>query len=208
MESHHRQQISFISSGKGTPPNTAGRNMKRTAKNSSHKQFAVQSGRYAGPAEENPSEWTRTSVRVPILRGQTMYESSDGCAPPSHGMKRDIINIMVQQGLKIIPNAITRVRDIIKVVTSTPSRLQIFNSIVDKSGLKTKSGMNMDVPHRWNATYDMLHEALEYKVALKKYAVEQYHVGPTELEWQKAESLHSFLRAFSEARKAFSTDTI
>jgi hypothetical protein len=72
--------------------------------------------------------------------------------------------------------------------------------------LKTKSGMNMDVPHRWNATYDMLHEALEYKVALNKYAVEQYHVGPTELEWQKAESLHSFLRAFSEARKAFSTD--
>jgi hypothetical protein len=35
----------------------------------------------------------------------------------------------------------------------------------------------------------MLHEALEYKVALNRYAVEQYHVGPTELEWQKAESL-------------------
>jgi hypothetical protein len=52
-----------------------------------------------------------------------------------------VLNIMVQQGLKIIPNAITRVRDIIKVVTSTPSGLQIFNSIVEKSGLKTKSGM-------------------------------------------------------------------
>jgi hypothetical protein len=42
--------------------------------------------------------------------------------------------------------------------------------------------MTMDVPHRWNATYDVLHEALEYKVVLNKYVVEQYHVAPRELE--------------------------
>ena len=122
------------------------------------------------------------------------------------GCAAHVLNIMVQQGLKIISNAIVRVQDIIKVVTSTPSRLQMFNSIVEKSGLRTKSGMTMDVPHRWNSTYDMLHEALEYKVALNRYAVEQYHVAPTELEWQKAESLHGFLQAFSEATKAFSAD--
>jgi len=34
-----------------------------------------------------------------------------------------VLNIMVQSGLKVIPNAVGRVRDIIKVVISTPSRL-------------------------------------------------------------------------------------
>lgn len=64
----------------------------------------------------------------------------------------------------------------------------------------------MDVPHRWNATYVMLHEALEYKVALNIYATEQYHPSPTEVEWDKVECLHSFLQSFSEATKAFSAD--
>jgi hypothetical protein len=39
--------------------------------------------------------------------------------------------------------------------------------------------MTMDVPYRWNATYDMLHEALEYKVALNMYSAEHYHACST-----------------------------
>lgn len=77
-----------------------------------------------------------------------------------------VLNIMVQDGLKVVVHAIGRVRDIVKTVTSSPSRMQIFNSVVERLGLKTKSGLVLDVPHRWNATYDMIHEALEYKIAL------------------------------------------
>jgi len=117
-----------------------------------------------------------------------------------------VLNIMVQAGLQVIPNAVGRVRDIIKVVTSTPSRLQTFNSIVQALGLKGKSGLVLDVPHRWNATYDMLNEALKYKAALNRFAAEQYQDVPSELDWQKAESLHEFLEQFSEATKAFSAD--
>ena len=47
-----------------------------------------------------------------------------------------VLNIMVQAGLQVIPNAVGRVRDIIKVVTSTPSRVQTFNSVVQALGLK------------------------------------------------------------------------
>lgn len=117
-----------------------------------------------------------------------------------------VLNIMVQAGVKVISNAIGRVRDIVKVITSTPSRMQIFNTIVQNLGLKAKSGLILDVPHRWNATYDMLHDALKYKVALNRYAVEQHHQVPSQDEWAKVKALHGFLQQFSEATKAFFAD--
>jgi len=117
-----------------------------------------------------------------------------------------VLNIMVQAGLQVIPNAIKRIRDIIKVATSTPSRLQTFNSIVQTLGLGGKSGLVLDVPHRWNATYDMLHEALKYKAALNRFAAEQFQDCPSEVEWQDAAWLHEFLEQFSDATKAFSAD--
>ncbi|CAN6252694.1 unnamed protein product [Urochloa humidicola] len=113
---------------------------------------------------------------------------------------------MVQAGLKVIPNAVGSIRDIIKVVTSSPSRMQIFNAIVQSLGLKSKSGLVLDVPHRWNATYDMLNEALKYKAALNRFAEEHHYQAPSEDEWSKAEALHGFLQEFSDATKAFSAD--
>jgi hypothetical protein len=103
-----------------------------------------------------------------------------------------VLNIMVQAGLKFIPHAIGSVRDIIKVITSSPSRMQTFNSIVQSLGLKSKSGLVLDVPHHWNATYDMLHESLKYKAALNRFAEEQHYQAPSEEEWDKAEALHGF----------------
>lgn len=117
-----------------------------------------------------------------------------------------VLNIMVQAGLQVIPNAIKRIRDIIKVATSTPSRLQTFNSVVQTLGLRGKSGLVLDVPHRWNSTYDMLYEALKYKAALNRFAAEQFQDCPSELDWQDAAWLHEFLEQFSDATKAFSAD--
>jgi len=113
---------------------------------------------------------------------------------------------MVHSCLKVILNAIHRVRDNIKVVTLTPSRMQAFNTIVQTSGLKAKSGLILDIPHCWNSTYDMLNEALKYKVALNRYAAEQYHEAPSDYEWANVEALHGFLQKFSEATKVFSAD--
>jgi hypothetical protein len=103
------------------------------------------------------------------------------------------LNIMVQTGLKVSPNAVERMGTLSRSVTSTPSRLQIFNSIVQTLGPRSKSGLILDVPHRWNATYNMLNEALNYKVALNRHAVEQHHEFPTKEDWLKVEALHGFL---------------
>ncbi|CAL5076589.1 unnamed protein product [Urochloa decumbens] len=93
-----------------------------------------------------------------------------------------VLNIMVQAGLKI------------------------FNAIVQSLGLKSKSGLVLDVPHRWNSTYDMLNEALKYKAALNRFAEEHHYQAPSEDEWSKADALHGFLQEFSDATKAFSAD--
>lgn len=52
----------------------------------------------------------------------------------------------------------------------------------------------------------MLTEALKYKAALNRYAVEQRHECPSEEDWAKAEALHGFLQEFSDATKMFSAD--
>ncbi|KAB8109673.1 hypothetical protein EE612_046023, partial [Oryza sativa] len=117
-----------------------------------------------------------------------------------------ILNIMVQNGTRLITSAIANVRDIVKTITSIPSPMQIFNSVVQRMGLKTKSRLVVDVPHRWNATYDMIHDSLAYKAAINIYATEQHHETPSDSDWGKAESLHGFLQAFSDATKTFSTD--
>ena len=52
----------------------------------------------------------------------------------------------------------------------------------------------------------MLHEALKYKAALNRFAVEQFQDCPSELDWQGAAWLHEFLEQFSDATKAFSAD--
>jgi hypothetical protein len=75
----------------------------------------------------------------------------------------------------VILNAVGRIQDIIKVITFTPSRMQTFNSSAQALGLKSNSGLVLDV-HRWNSTFGMLNEALKYKVALNRYAIEQYLV--------------------------------
>lgn len=58
------------------------------------------------------------------------------------------LNIMVQTGLKVSPNTVERMGTLSRSVTSTPSRLQIYNSIVQTLGPRSKSGLILDVPHR------------------------------------------------------------
>lgn len=59
----------------------------------------------------------------------------------------------------------------------------------------------LDVPHRWNATYDMLTSALPYKRAFKALAREEpnYKHLPSDNEWGMARKLCSMLIVFHKA---------
>ena len=75
-----------------------------------------------------------------------------------------ILNILVQDGMSIIHDAIRKLCELLKHIVSSPSRIQAFNQIVVGVGLPTKHGIALDIPKQWNSTYKMVRETLKYIV--------------------------------------------
>jgi hypothetical protein len=115
-----------------------------------------------------------------------------------------ILNILVQDGMLVIHTAIRKLRELLKHIDSSLSRLQVFNSLANGMGLASKSGIYLDIPTRWNSTFKMLRDALKYKVVLNSYAPKYHEPPPTEEEWKKATAVCEFLKAFEELTLAVS----
>jgi hypothetical protein len=94
-----------------------------------------------------------------------------------------ILNIIVQDGIGIAQKAIELIRDLIRHMNSTPSRIQAFNELAKRAGLPSKDGLLLDIPIRWNSTHDMIIEAIKYKVVFKRYVDAQLEPSPTDAEW-------------------------
>jgi hypothetical protein len=108
-----------------------------------------------------------------------------------------ILNLIVQDGMSTI-------RDVTKHISSSSSRLQNFNTIPHQFNLTPKRGFSLDVSTRWNSTYDMLEEAVEYKDALTHYANQHNIQVPTLDQWNLAHRVCKFLKNFSDTTKVFS----
>jgi hypothetical protein len=93
-----------------------------------------------------------------------------------------ILNILVQDRMKIAGPTIELIRDLVRHVNSSPSRIQAFNEIAERECFPTKAGLVLDIPSRWNSTHGMILEAVEYKIVLKRYATSQQQPFPTENE--------------------------
>ena len=81
-----------------------------------------------------------------------------------------ILNILVQDVMRIIHEGIKKIRELLKHIDSSPSRIQAFNQNAMVNGLPTKRGIALDIPNHWNSTFKMVREALTYKVVLNSYA--------------------------------------
>lgn len=111
-----------------------------------------------------------------------------------------ILNILVQDGLVHVKEAIKKIRDLYRHIETSPSRLQTFNAMADLNGLPKKAGLTLDLPRRWNSIFDMINEAHPYKVVLNSYANQTKEVpAPTEEEWAAAMSIGKVLKALEEA---------
>ena len=106
-----------------------------------------------------------------------------------------ILNLIVQDGLKVIGDSLQKVRDSVKYVLGSETREQLFNKCVDAAGVVEGGWLILDVPTRWNSTYYMLERAIKYRkafVKLEAFDKKGYKTAPTAEEWTRAANICDF----------------
>ena len=71
--------------------------------------------------------------------------------------------------MKDVNEAIKKVRECVRYIWNSPSRLKKFKEYVELVGIESKSSLSFDFPTRWNSTYLMLKIAYVYEKAFDKF---------------------------------------
>ena len=73
-------------------------------------------------------------------------------------------------------------------------------------GIKSAACLSLDVPTRWNSTYEMLVRPLKFKEAFKSLAAfdRNYKSLPSEDKWNRGEKICELLKPFSVITTHFS----
>ncbi|KAG6533655.1 hypothetical protein ZIOFF_007530 [Zingiber officinale] len=125
-----------------------------------------------------------------------------------------IINLIVKSGLKFLNESVESIRNCVKYIHSSGTRLDQFREYAILLKMDKMSTVPMDVPTRWNSTYTMLFVAYKFKKVFGRMAenvqfVEYFEevdgsekkkrVGPPmEKDWEKAQVFVNFLKRFHD----------
>ena len=110
-----------------------------------------------------------------------------------------VLNLIVQDGLKTISDALHKIRQSVAYVKVTESRTLAFFECVKKIGdIDTTIGLRSDCVTRWNSTYIMLESAIKYRRAFYSLSLHDsnFKCCPTSVEWRRAETLCCLLKPF------------
>ena len=110
-----------------------------------------------------------------------------------------ILNLIVQEGLKVVGGALDKIRESIKYVKASEGRMKSFHECVSQvGGINTKIGLRLDVSTRWNSTYTMLESAIRYRRAFSSLQLidRNYKFAPTNEEWSRGRKCVSFCAHF------------
>lgn len=126
-----------------------------------------------------------------------------------------ILNLIVQDGLNDYSASISKIRDVVRYVRGSSSRMQKLKECADQAKITTKKIICLDVATRWNSTYLMLDVAEKYQKAFER--MEMHDVGyvkefctgevkkcPNESDWEVARVFVKFLKIFYECTLRFS----
>lgn len=119
-----------------------------------------------------------------------------------------IINLVVNDGLKDASSSIAKIRHVVRFVRFSPQRLANIKLL----GISSKKLVCIDAPTRWNLSYMMLEVADKFQVAFKKLEFEDVSfteyfgndVSPNCVDWQTARTFMRFLKIFYDTAKVFS----
>ncbi|XP_076935981.1 zinc finger BED domain-containing protein RICESLEEPER 2-like [Bidens hawaiensis] len=108
-----------------------------------------------------------------------------------------ILNLLVKDGLSRIENVIENVREAVKYINHSEARLQSFSNVAHQLQVHDRR-LLIDVPIRWNSTYDMLSLAIKFKDVFPRYADYEPHFKhlPTEQDWENVASVCEVLKVF------------
>ncbi|KAJ4820176.1 Zinc finger BED domain-containing protein DAYSLEEPER [Rhynchospora pubera] len=116
-----------------------------------------------------------------------------------------ILNLVVQDGISVLTDEITKVRETMKYLRHSQARMERFKLASSQVKVPNKKPA-WDVPTRWNSTYLMLELALELRPAIERYATldKHYTLKPKDTEWEAVEALMDCLKIFYTATLKFS----
>lgn len=119
-----------------------------------------------------------------------------------------ILNLVAQDGLKIIAYTVKNIRATIGIVKNSTLQWEEFQKCAAECDLNNNSSLPFDVPTRWNSTYDMLKQAIYYRRAFERLLFlheDKYgYCAPSAEEWDMAQSLCKCLEKFNDATVLFS----
>lgn len=110
-----------------------------------------------------------------------------------------ILNLIVQDGLKVVSDALHKIRQSVAYVRVTESRTLLFSECVRTVGdIDTTIGLRLDCVTRWNSTFIMLQSALVYRRAFYSLSLRDsnFKCCPTSEEWRRAETMCEILKPF------------
>ncbi|XP_055960099.1 zinc finger BED domain-containing protein RICESLEEPER 2-like [Mercurialis annua] len=114
-----------------------------------------------------------------------------------------VINLVVSDGLKEMNSSVKKIRDCIRYIRNSPSRLKQFKDLALEAKLGTKKSICLDVATKWNSTYLMLDTACLFKSVF--YSYEEVNENfrndmvdniPNILDWQTAKKFATCLSYF------------
>ncbi|KAF7133375.1 hypothetical protein RHSIM_Rhsim09G0159100 [Rhododendron simsii] len=120
-----------------------------------------------------------------------------------------VMNLVVQDGLTYIAPQISKIRNAVLFIATSPSRQQEFDKVCTSLyNLKPKN-MNSDVQNRWNSTYLMLKSCRKYSDAISGFVNQRYRPcrgSPlTQADWEIGFEFMKFLKVFYVATVACSS---
>ncbi|CAL5207197.1 unnamed protein product [Lathyrus oleraceus] len=118
-----------------------------------------------------------------------------------------VLNLIVQEGLKVIGDALEKIRESVKYVKGSEGRMKKFKECIELiGGIETSVGLSYDVSTRWNSTYLMLQSTLKYRrvFASLSFHDDNYKVFPSEEDWKRGDKICTFLLPFYETTNLIS----